>query len=448
MKYDLILFIFCYMGYIWSIFSFCQEYLSISIINKIIFGILLFTTEMLFSAFNELIRMPYILNIILINTLFISLFFLFFRGDKAEKLFTTVTLITVKTLVWNFSCSFLSFVVLILLNTLTNGKTTFINTQTDNVIASLACLILIAAIIALKKKFVTVFNNKIKNWFLIMSLSMMFIVIIVEVVNWGASNGIMVVSNANGAAYWNIYYNQLFSHTAICLLTILSTFIAAGLVFGTNKIYTEQIQKEQYHSRIEFYKMLNEQYSQMERLRHDMKNHMLSLYSLCQNRELDKLENYIADMMESGNIITANDYASGNTVIDALLYNKGKLALKNEIKWECNVQIPKNCQIYEFDLCVLFGNILDNAINSCIKTQNKEQKFIHVQSMEVKNCLLLVVKNGTALSSINEVKNGIGLLNVYDTAYKYNGVINKKLENHIFEISLLLPLNNNAHDIK
>ena len=79
----------------------------------------------------------------------------------------------------------------------------------------------------------------------------------------------------------------------------------------------------------------------------DMKNHMLSLYSLCQNRELDKLENYIADMMESGNIITANDYASGNTVIDALLYNKGKLALKNEIKWECNVQIPKNCQIYE-----------------------------------------------------------------------------------------------------
>lgn len=448
MKYDFILFIFCYMGYIWSIFSFCQEYLSISKINKIIFGILLFTTEMLFSAFNEFIRMPYIFNVILINTLFISLFFLFFRGDKAEKLFTAVTLITVKTLVWNFSCSFLSFVILILLNTLTNGKITFINMQTDNVIASLACLILIAAIISLKKKFAAVFNNKIKNWFLIMSLSMMFIVIIVEVVNWGASNGIMVVSNANGAAYWNIYYNQLFSHTAICLLTILSTFIAAGLVFGTNKIYTEQIQKEQYHSRIEFYKMLNEQYSQMERLRHDMKNHMLSLYSLCQNRELDKLENYIANMMESGNIITANDYASGNTVIDALLYNKGKLALKNEIKWECNVQIPKNCQIYEFDLCVLFGNILDNAINSCIKTQNKEQKFIYVQSMRVKNCLLLVVKNGTTLSSINEVKNGIGLLNVYDTAYKYNGVINKKLENHIFEISLLFPLNNNAHDIK
>ena len=72
MKYDLILFIFCYMGYIWSIFSFCQEYLSISIINKIIFGILLFTTEMLFSAFNELIRMPYIFNVILINTLFLS----------------------------------------------------------------------------------------------------------------------------------------------------------------------------------------------------------------------------------------------------------------------------------------------------------------------------------------------------------------------------------------
>ena len=47
----------------------------------------------------------------------------------------------------------------------------------------------------------------------------------------------------------------------------------------------DQRKAAQYHSQIAFYKMLNEQYSQMERLRHDMKNHVLSMYGLWKGSE-------------------------------------------------------------------------------------------------------------------------------------------------------------------
>lgn len=41
---------------------------------------------------------------------------------------------------------------------------------------------------------------------------------------------------------------------------------------------------------------------QMERLRNDMKNHVLALYGLWEKREFDKAGNYLQKMMEKGNI--------------------------------------------------------------------------------------------------------------------------------------------------
>ena len=49
--------------------------------------------------------------------------------------------------------------------------------------------------------------------------------------------------------------------------------------FGMNRIYLEQEKSSRYHSQIAVYKMLAEQYRQSERLRHDMKNHIIVLYS-------------------------------------------------------------------------------------------------------------------------------------------------------------------------
>ena len=54
---------------------------------------------------------------------------------------------------------------------------------------------LAAAILVLKKALMTVFENEIRSWYFMLSNLLFSIVIIVEVVNWGASNGVMVVSN-------------------------------------------------------------------------------------------------------------------------------------------------------------------------------------------------------------------------------------------------------------
>lgn len=133
-------------------------------------------------------------------------------------------------------------------------------------------------------------------------------------------------------------------------------------------------------------------------------------------------------------------------MIDALLYHKRKQAEKNEIRWESNVQIPENCMADEFDLCVLFGNILDNAINASSENEDRDYRFVSVVSQKVKNSFLLVVKNGTVMKDIKEMKQGIGLLNIREMVRKHNGIVSTKVEDHVFEISVLLPVNTNVHD--
>lgn len=428
----------CYLGYIGAVCSFCTLFLKQFTINKKIFIFVLFAGEILLNCFRMWTGLPYIS--LLINYIFFVLWLVVaFKDNTAGKLLSAAILITVKALAWNFAGSFLSVLLLVGANLVTGGQITALGFTSDYVISGLSYLVAAMVVLALKKALIPVFENEIQSWYSMLSELLFILVIIMEVVNWGASNGILVVSNANGAEYWDIYYNQIFSHIAICLLTALEMCIAGGLIFGMNKLYTEQRKAERYHTQIRFYKMLNEQYSQMERLRHDMKNHVLSLYGLWKGREWDKLGDYLETMIEDGDI-GSNDDVTGSKAIDALLYQKKKSAMQREIRWEADVQTPKNCVINEFDLCVLFGNILDNAIDGCAKNHDPSGRFVRVMSQEVKKCFLIISRNGTDMRDTKEIKKGTGLLNIEETVKKYNGTISAKVENNEFEIAVLLPM--------
>ena len=209
-----------------------------------------------------------------------------------------------------------------------------------------------------------VFCGKRGKWYLILAVPLLVIVAMYDVASLGASYGVMVRSGGN----MGLYYDQLFSFAEFLVLDLLSIAATGFYVFGMNRIYLEQEKSGQYHSQIAVYKMLAEQYRQSERLRHDMKNHIIALSALSRNREWEKIDGYLRNMGDI--VLDAGGDMTGNKAVDALLYQKRKRAEEENIKWECDVQMPKGCCINEFDMCVLFGNILDNALNACGRMQS------------------------------------------------------------------------------
>lgn len=444
----------CYAGYAWSVNKFCQSYLDGTKGKGIVFAAIFFCGHTLIGILCEIWYVPYIIHALVRHILFLILVLFMFRTSTEKKILAVSVLIAVQTFVGNFCDSFFSCIWMLFLKGIQDGAAVYIHMQDSYIISCLALVVVILVIRELSRRMDSVFwNNRERKWYIMLAVPLIFIVMVVDVVNYGASSGVTVVSDANGAEYWNVYYNQLLSHGAICLLTALSMCAAGVYLFGMDKISIEQRKKEQVQSQIRFYKMLEEQYSRMERLRHDMKNHIIGLQGLLENKEWGKLGDYLNQMAEAGSIREAEDI-TGNRVVDALLYEKRNRAEEKGIDWRCNVEFMPECGIDEFDLCVLFGNVLDNAIEACEFLKAGEHRFIDIQVRQVKKCLLLEVKNSTDTNYTEETvkhsftgntkkkdswEHGIGLLNVTDTVYKYNGVVDREVIENIFVISILLP---------
>lgn len=447
----------CYLGYIWAADQFCKRCLDISKRNEALFVISLFSGWMIVDIVNVCRFIPYIVFAMVKHIFFMVLVLWLFRGDKEKKLFVAASLILISTSVQEFCGSFLSCLALFLLHTVRKISEPVVAGWEDYLIVYITFAVVAGTVYWISRHAVSVFHGKVRTWYLMLAIPLLAVTAVIDLVGWGASKGILFRSGGN----FNLYYDQLSSHGGNCVLTALAMFAAGFYVFGMDRIYLEQEKSSQYHAQIAAYKMLEEQYSQQERLRHDMNNHMIALSGLLEKKDWEKMNEYLRSMRDSGSLGTL-DEITGNRTVDALLYQKRQMAERKNIIWKCDVQMPKRCCMKEFDLCVLFGNILDNAVEACERLQSgelhyKEDPFIDIQVKAVKKFFLLEVKNSAGkrnhykagfTDKENPKGHGIGLLNIRDVVHRYNGVINIEAQNGIFVISVLIPLNDAAYDNK
>ncbi len=440
-----------FLGYLWAADKFCKKFLGASKRREWLFVIFSFCNWLFWNILSKLSFTLYTFSVLLHPIFFMGLVMLLFRSDREKRFLAASILMVAARLVADFCASFLSCLELFFLHTVKKIPEPFSKDWVIGLISGVGYCFAILAVCWMTKHLESVFCGKPGKWYVILAVPLLMVITVYDVAGLGASNGIMVRSGGS----MGLYYDQIFSLAEFLVLALLSMAATGFYVFGMNRIYLEQEKSGRYHSQIAVYKMLAEQHRQSERLRHDMKNHIIALSALSRNKEWEKIDDYLKNM--EGIALEADGDMTGNKAVDALLYQKRKRAEEENIKWECDVQMPKGCCINEFDLCVLFGNILDNALEACGRMQGGESRFINIQAKTVKKCFLLEVKNSMDrtekyadgfTSKGDSQEHGIGLLNVRDVVNKYNGVVNTGAENGIFIISILMPMNDSAHDIK
>ncbi len=440
-----------YLGYLWAADKFCKYILGASRRRERLFLILSFCGWLFCNILGQMSFILYTFSVLLHPIFFIGLVALLFRSDKEKRILAASMLVVAVRLVADFCDSFLSCLLLFFLHIVKRIPEPFFKDWESGLISGVSYCFVILAIYWMSKHFENVFCGKRGKWYVILAVPLLVIITVYDVASLGASNGIMVRSGGN----MGLYYDQIFSNAEFLVLAFLSMAAAGFYVFGMNRIYLEQEKSGRYHSQIAVYKMLAEQYRQSERLRHDMRNHIIALSALSRNKEWEKIDDYLKNMERIA--LDAGGDMTGNKAVDAILYQKRRQAEGENIKWECDVRMPRGGCINEFDLCVLFGNILDNALEACGRMQRDEDRFINIQAKTVKKCFLIEVKNSMDRTEKytdgftnkgDSQEHGIGLLNVSDVVNRYNGAVNKEAGKGIFVISILMPFPDTAHDIK
>lgn len=142
---------------------------------------------------------------------------------------------------------------------------------------------------------------------------------------------------------------------------------------------------------------------------------------------------------------------TGNHVLDTILGAKIFQARKNHIRITCVADGRLLNFMHVTDICTIFGNALDNAIESVATLEDPKKRMIHVTLSKQKNFVLINISNYIAddielekgelpkTSKINKEDHGYGLKSIQKTIDKYEGSMSVQGKNHWFELRILLP---------
>ena len=191
-------------------------------------------------------------------------------------------------------------------------------------------------------------------------------------------------------------------------------------------------------------------YLELRRMRHDMKNHLSGILGIVNAGQAKEAGNYIQKMLDDGiGTGTGEISHTGNIVVDSLVNHKYALALKYGIRFEARVFIPSVLPFQGGHLSIIFGNLLENALESCRKLP-QEQRYIILEATYIKDILQICIKN----SSPEETKkdssgrylttkedagwHGIGLASVEQALGGYDGELFTEYEDGEFRASAVL----------
>lgn len=188
-------------------------------------------------------------------------------------------------------------------------------------------------------------------------------------------------------------------------------------------------------------------YRTMRGWRHDYHNHIQALLALSSDE--GKTRSYLLKLNDD---LTSIDTVikTGNVMIDAILNSKLSLIKSKKIDINAKAAVPPRLHISEIDLCVIIGNLLDNAMEACLRQGEAENRFIRVFIGVLKDQLYVSVTNSVGgeirksgknyLSVKKNPNHGFGLMRVDKIVEKYEGFVNRQNEEGVFATEIMLPL--------
>lgn len=171
--------------------------------------------------------------------------------------------------------------------------------------------------------------------------------------------------------------------------------------------------------------MTQDKVKQSKKIRHDYKKQLQLLNGLIQQNEYEKVKNYLGELLDYQN---ENRFLiSGNQILDLMIDAHYDEIIKNNIRLQLNIQKFDLNQVKINDLSTIYGNILDNAIESCMMCEDKyiEITFKQIGSYYImrfmNSCCYVNSDNGTFTTTKSKDYHGFGLTNIKETVEKYEG---------------------------
>lgn len=276
-----------------------------------------------------------------------------------------------------------------------------------------------------------------------------------------------------GKIYWLLFFVLLSSTIVVVFLLFkinyeikttiynnMAVIASLGLLMGTlfalylyerlikqNARIMEQGQYEQHmRGQLRHLEDILAKQNELRRFKHDLTNKLVGLSGCLQTNNIDEGIKYIHSMIGDLSQLTPT-FNTGNIALDATLSTKKALAESKGILFETEICLSKKLPLQPEDICVIFGNALDNAIEGCERVHDRQQR-VTFNIVQVKDHILCEITN-TAIPQAtfteitpkkDKLNHGYGLTNLKESLAKYGSSPEIVWENGTFSLSFALYL--------
>ena len=222
--------------------------------------------------------------------------------------------------------------------------------------------------------------------------------------------------------------------------------------------YSQKVEKDLLEQKLKTYTnqldVIMQSQEKIRSLQHDMKHHMMELKGMALESNNAQMIVYLGKMKNFMDNPAEYIY-SGHKEIDSVLNYMIQRAKNILIKVDAKIKIPHNLACHSFDLNVILGNLLENAIEAAKQT---EEKKLNINLEWNKGVLFIGIQNSYLskpeirvhefITSKNKrERHGFGLANVKRIVEMYNGTIAIYQKEKMFNVDIILYMSNIEQDI-
>ena len=234
----------------------------------------------------------------------------------------------------------------------------------------------------------------------------------------------------------------------IFLMDLLTYYIYIRLEKDAAEKMEYEILKHRYMMQESNMEDLKSLYSNLQKTKHDVKHHINLLKMLLDQNEIDEAVRYLEQYADTMNTSEKNKIFCENIMINYIVNSKIQVMENKNIKFFCDIYGGIK-GVSDVDLNIVLGNLLDNAIEACDRSNMKERE-ITLSLRKKLDYLIIKVKNTydrepeemmqKSTSKEDKENHGFGLQSVEDVLEKYHGYLDMTYENHVVELKCVLEL--------
>lgn len=259
----------------------------------------------------------------------------------------------------------------------------------------------------------------------------------------GEAEGLINTLGTYSFILFAVQFLLVISATAVLILVYSNTYMKEK---QHNEANTKTIE-EQYQQQVYALASMEELVTKLKSERHDFNNHLGVMFGLLESNDADKAKSYAAALVK-----TAEDYQSLVNIpyptLRAILNYKLSTAREEGIDLRLEVALPPGLGLSEFDLAVIFGNLLDNAVEAN-RLVDADSRYISLQISYKPDYLLIRAENpydsfkGDSGKPQRTTKpdadnHGFGLKNIEYLIKKHSGFMSMSRDGGIFTAELAL----------